>query len=366
MSLGRLLCCSLLACAPCALMGRRAVAQDRELNLEQSQPLVVSGFGVALANYDRNLAQNGAMGSKLAVSVFRPWSDQLYLFGQLTTHVSVHDSEPVHTHIEIDNLIINWTPAHASALTLSFGRFDSPIGYERDDEPLNLIPTESFTAELARPVKFTGLMARYVVNPRLSLLALVANGWDQEADNNSGKTAGLKLQLFPGTGVALGVAGLYGPEEDATNGSQRTLVSADLTIQPTPALIVQAEAHRGSQRAGGGGASAGWTAGSATVFLRAARSLGVSVRGDVVADGDGVTSGTPQTLRSVTISPWYFYREAEEGVFSNVEFTSFRLPAFSLRPALRFDHSDQLVFARKDGTLSRSNLTALAEFVYVF
>src|SRR2546430_5840209 len=32
--------------------------------------------------------------------------------------------------------------------TVAFGRFDSPIGFERDDEPLNLIPTNSFNFTL--------------------------------------------------------------------------------------------------------------------------------------------------------------------------------------------------------------------------
>jgi len=83
-------------------------------------------------------------------------------------------------------------------------------------------------------------------------------------------------------------------------------------------------------------------------------------------DPDGVRTGTVQKLSSVTISPWYFYREAQEGVFSNVEFTNFRLPAFSIRPAVRIDHSDQPVFEKKDGNLVRSNVTALVELVYLF
>ena len=53
-------------------------------------------------------------------------------------------------------------------------------------------------------------------------------------------------------------------------------------------------------------------------------------------------------------------------MFSNVEFTTFRLPAFSLRPALRIDHSNRPFFEQKDGSLARSNLTALVELVYVF
>ncbi len=150
----------------------QAAAQGGGLNLEDKTPLTISGFAVALGSYDRNLAQNTALASKLAVSFFRPWSDQLYLFGQLTTHLEEADSGPPKTAIAIDNLIINWTPARISALTLSFGRFDAPVGFERDDEPLNLVPTTSFTFENARPVKLTGLVARYALNPKVSLLGL--------------------------------------------------------------------------------------------------------------------------------------------------------------------------------------------------
>ncbi len=339
-------------------LGRRGAAQGG-LSLEEKPPLVVSGFAVGLGSYDRNLAQNTALASKIALSLFRPWSDQLYLFGQLTTHLETEDSV-TETHIEIDNLIVNWTPPRVSALTLSFGRFDAPIGFERDDEPLNLAPTTSFTFENARPVKFTGLLARYAVNPRISVLGLVANGWNEEADNNSGKTAGLKLQVFPAQGLAIAGGALYGPEEDATNGSQRTLITGDATWQPINRLILQAEAHRGSQP------GVTWTGVVGQAFWRVSRSTGVTVRGEVFDDPDGATTGTPQTLRSLTISPWYFYREAQEGVFANVELTTFRLPAFSLRPAVRIDRSSQPVFETKDGGLKRSNLTALVELVYLF
>ena len=125
-------------------------------------------------------------------------------------------------------------------------------------------------------------------------------------------------------------------------------------------LIVQAEAHHGSQE------GTRWTGVVGQTFLRLGRKTGVTVRGDLFDDPDGARTGTAQTMSSLTISPWYFYREAQEGVFSNVEFTSFRLPAFSLRPAVRFDHSTQPVFEKSDGSLSQSNVTALIELVYVF
>jgi hypothetical protein len=356
MSIGKLATCIVV------LLGaaeRQSAAQDAKLETE-ANPLILSGFAVGLGSYDRNLAQSTALGSKLALSLFRPWSDQLYFFGQLTTHLEQADRGPPGTAIEIDNLIINWTPARLSTLSLSFGRFDAPIGFERDDEPLNLIPTTSFTFENARPVKFTGLMARYTVNPKVSVLGLVANGWDQVADNNSGKTAGFKLQVFPSSGFAVAGGAFYGPERDSTNGSPRTLLTGDATWQPRQRLIVQAEAHRGSE------AGTHWMGVVGQAFWRVGRSTGLTLRGEVMDDPNGARTGTAQKLSSVTISPWYFYREAQEGVFSNVEFTTFRLPAFSIRPALRIDHSDQPVFAKKDGTQTRSNVTAMVELVYLF
>ncbi len=357
MSIGRLACCAVVMCAA---LTRDAFAQDSTVTFGAQPPLAVSGFAVGDAGYDRNLAQGTALASKIALSLFRPWSDHLYIFGQLTTHLEAADSGPPETAIEIDNLIINWTPPSLSALSLSFGRFDAPIGFERDDEPLNLVPTNSFTFENARPVKMTGLLARYAISPKVSVLGVVANGWEVELDNNSGKTAGLKLQVFPSSGLAIAAGALYGPEEDLTNSGQRTLLTGDLTWQPSQRLIVQAEGHYGSQQ------STNWTGVVGQTFLRLGRSTGLTVRGDIFDDPDGARTGTVQTLSSLTISPWYFYREAQEGVFSNIEFTSFRLPAFSLRPAVRFDHSTQPVFEMKDGTLKQSNVTALVELVYVF
>jgi len=359
MSIGKSARCAGILLAVLGGAGRHMAAQGA-FPAEESTPLTISGFAVGSTGYDKNLSQGSALASKLALSLFRPWSDQLYLFGQLTTHLEAADSGPPETSIEIDNLIINWTPAHASALSLSFGKFDAPIGFERDDEPLNLIPTASFTFENARPVKLTGLMGRYAISPKVSVLGLVANGWDQDIDNNSGKTGGFRLQVFPSTGLAVAGGVLYGPEEDATNGSPRTLLSGDATWQPRSKLIIQAEAHHGSQ------AGNTWTGVVGQAFWRFSRSAGITVRGDVMDDPDGFRTGTGQTLSSLTISPWYFYREAQEGVFSNIELTDFRLPAFSLRPALRFDHSDQPVFQKKDGSLSQSNVTAVVELVYIF
>lgn len=356
----RLALWGVITCGLC----RVAAAQD--VTFQESRPLTVSGFAVGSYDWDRNARTNTFAGSKLALSLFRPWSDNLYLFGQLTTSLLTDETtgEPV-TAIEIDNLIVSWTPPGASALSLDFGRFDAPIGFERDDEPLNLLPTNSFNFEMARPGKLTGVVARYAVNARASVAGYVANGWEVALDNNRGKTAGLRLDLFPTEGVAIGVNALYGPEVAGTDAQQRTLLAVDATLQPVARLILGVEANLGRQLAGGG-ATAQWSGVAVTAFYRLGTSFGLTVRAETLRDRDGVLSGTGQTLQSITISPWYFYREAQEGIFSNIEHTSFRLPAFSLRPALRIDHSDQSFFEHADGSFGKTNVRGILELVYLF
>jgi len=71
MSIGRLTCCAVVIGAAIAY-GRTALAQDTNVVLEEKTPLVVSGFAVGLGTYDRNLAQNTALGSKIALSLSVP------------------------------------------------------------------------------------------------------------------------------------------------------------------------------------------------------------------------------------------------------------------------------------------------------
>lgn len=355
-TLGCLLACGL----------RMAAAQDTTVSFEEPHAVSVSGFAVGTYDWDRNARANSFAGSKIAVSLFRPWSDYLYLFGQLTTSLvtDAATGEPV-TETEIDNLIVSWSPPGATAWNLTVGRFDAPLGFERDDEPLNLIPTNSFNFELARPAKLTGVIARYAASPHINAAAYVANGWNVELDDNRGKTAGVRIDLFPSEGVAVGLNALYGPEVAGTDAQQRTLFAADATLQPVSRLIVGVEANYGRQLLGGG-ATGTWTGVAATAFWRLHHSLGLTVRAETLHDPDGVATGTPQTLRSLTISPWYFYREAQEGIFSGIEHTTFRLPAFALRPALRIDHSDQPFFPTAGGGVRDTNIRGIVELVYLF
>src|SRR5438552_7102083 len=144
-------------------VGMSAAAQQRAVTFEEPPPVSITGFAVGRADYDRVARSNSFTAGKIGVSLFKPVGEA-YLFAQLTT--ALEDGQ---TSTEIDNLLVSWTPQRANRWTVAFGRFDAPIGFERDDEPLNLIATNSFNFAYARPGKLTGVQLHYTVTPRFEL-----------------------------------------------------------------------------------------------------------------------------------------------------------------------------------------------------
>ena len=335
----------------------QAAAQGVPVTFQEAPPVAITGFAVGTAGFDRIAHTSSFAAGKLAVALFKPVGDA-YLFAQLTT--ALDNGE---TSTEIDNLIVNWTPHTASRWSVGFGRFDAPLGFERDDEPLNLLPTSSFNFAYARPSKLTGAIVRYTASPTVQLAAAASNGWDVATDNNRGKTGILRAEWRVRSGVTLGVAGIYGPERDSTDAHQRSLMSADLTLD-AGRLILGAEVNLGREQETP--ANLAWAGGALTGFYRLGRTLGIAARYDHLDDSDGALTGAGQVLRSFTVGPMWFYQRAEEGIFANIEHTTFHLPQIALRAALRVDYSTQPFFANDQGGLERGNTTGVIELLYLF
>ena len=348
---------SALWCALLCAVATSAVAQEKEVTFEEPQPVTVSGFAVGRTDYDRVTRSNTFTAGKVGVSLFKPVGD-VYLFAQLTT--ALEDGK---SSTEMDNLLVSWTPHSANKWSLGFGRFDAPIGFERDDEPLNLIPTNSFNFTYARPAKLTGVQVHYTASPRVDVWAVAANGWDVTVDNNRGKTALARVQWMPIPWVTVGFTGVYGPERDSSDANQRSLLSSDLTID-RGRFIVGAEANLGKEQQIAGNPT--WRGAALTGFARVTRHFGATARYDQMEDTNGLLTGTPQILRSVTVGPMWYLSSAREGVFSNIEHTRFHLPQIAVRAAIRADWSSTPFFIDAAGAPQRSNTKAVIELVYVF
>jgi hypothetical protein len=316
---------------------------------EDQHPLTISGFGVGGYTDDGKTGDNSFSAGQIAVSIFRELSDNLYVFGQLTTTISNEGGgEPV-TGTDIDNLLVSFTPPGASNVNLIFGTLDAPIGFERDDAVLLFTPSTSFNFELARPSKVTGPLGTWAFNRRVDLTALVANGWDSPLDPNHGKTAGVRLGLLPAERASLGVSALYGEEGPADSTNNRLLLDVDYALEPARGWIVAGEANYAKDYDLPDGGDARWSGAMLLVHRQMARHFGIAARAEVFDDPDGARTGQAQTLTSWTLAPIYSLGVGREGIFATIQHTTYRIPRFQVRGEVRVNHSDVPFFETSSG-----------------
>ena len=319
---------------------------------EEEHQLSITGFGVGGYTLDGKTHDNSLGAGKIAVALFRELTDNLYVFGQLTTSIEdgAEAGEEPTTDIEIDNLLVSFTPKGASSLNLTVGTLDAPIGFERDDEVLLLTPTTSFNFELARPSKLTGLFGTYALSRKVDVTALIANGWDSPVDPNHGKTVGARLGFLPTERSSLGLGTLYGSEGAAGETNDRLLLTADYALEPNRDWLIAGEANYGKDiDLPDDGGNASWTGATLLVHRRLDRHWGIAARAEVLDDKDGARTGTPQTLTSYVLAPIYSIGVGREGIFANITHTTYRIPRFQLRGEVRLNHSDTPFFETEDG-----------------
>ena len=333
---------------------------------ENEHALGITGFGVGGYTLDGKTKDNSFSAGKVAVSLFRELTDNLYVFGQLTTSLSDEGDEEPTTEIEIDNLLMSFTPTSASNLNLTLGTLDAPVGFERDDEVLLLTPSTSFNFELGRPAKLTGLFGTYTYSRRVDLTALVANGWDTPLDPNHGKTIGARLGVLPAERASLGFSALYGTEGEADETNDRLLLDADYAFEPGRGWIVAGEANYAKDYDLPDGSDARWSGAMLLVHRRVARHWGIAARAEVLDDKDGARTGQAHTLTSYTIAPIYSIGVGREGIFANIQHTTYRIPRFQLRGEIRFNHSNVPFFETSDGSLSNWGVQYTVQLVSTF
>ncbi len=334
---------------------------------DPSRRLVLSAFAVASYDLNATTRENTFSPDALALALYKPVDDQVSVFAQLTTaretkEPFVDAEEPEEASAEIDNLQIRWVPSPQAGLDVVFGKFDSPLGIERDDAPLNFQATSSFTFDFARPIKFTGVQLHEAFSPSFEGWAIASNGADLDTDTNHSKTGALYGMWSPSLGAHFGLGVIRGDEQDASSGNPRTTAVGTVLLQPTSRWVLGGEAISGREEgATEEGGTATWRAAMLFTHHRFGDHWAATVRGDYLHDADGARTGTAQTLTSLTVSPQYLIGGGFYGVFRYLDRTTLRLPQVALRLDLRYDHSDEAVFrSRADEEVGQKNHTELA------
>lgn len=101
--------------------------------------------------------------------------------------------------IDIHQIFATFIAPLGSGLRLDAGKFITPAGLEVIEgyDGYNDNYSHSFLFAYATPFTHTGVKASYVLSGSVSGMVLLVNGWDNAVDNNSGKTVGAQLGVFP-------------------------------------------------------------------------------------------------------------------------------------------------------------------------
>jgi hypothetical protein len=234
-------------------------------------------------------------------------------------------AEAIETEVSLHRFAITAIAPLGNGVALSFGRFDTPYGYERHDAPLNLTASLSEVSRFGRPQSMTGLTAAYQFTPWLDVVGWVANRWENETtdsafeDNNTDKSWGGRIGFTPLHGNQLlnfGIGGWWGPEQTNDNANHRWIVDVDATWSPIPRLLLAGELVYGGE-SGVSFRRVGTPFPAPAVFNRDARWLGLyalahydiwewlglSFRYGYFKDYDGARTGVKQVLQSWTVTP---------------------------------------------------------------
>src|SRR5256885_5526521 len=241
-----LVCCIALA----------ASAQEREVALDRGEASApglevagfrLSGFFVGSANYNSRIQMVPEFAGSAPVSseptridfrfdqfsvgvnrIFSPWlfagaSVEIERHGHRHSHgfdpafgcpgtdpcVEQFGTEAIDTEVSLHRFNVTAVAPVGNGIALSFGRFDTPFGYERHDAALNLTATTSELQQFGRPQSMTGFQASYQFSPLLDVFAWVVNRWENETtedppeDNNRAKSIGGRVGFTPPPGCNL-------------------------------------------------------------------------------------------------------------------------------------------------------------------
>ncbi len=120
-----------------------------------------------------------------------------------------------------------------SAMLIRFGKYDSPMGYERINPTENAFYSHSFAFGNLTPYTQTGLLAKAVVGQDLSFWAAISRGWNQTfRDNNSGVDGLVGFGLKPNNQWDAKVNLSVGPQDSGTNNPERVVIEPTITWVP--------------------------------------------------------------------------------------------------------------------------------------
>ena len=244
----------------------------------------------------------------------------------------------------------------AEGLTITAGKFYSPMGYETTKAKDNLQYSRSLTYNFGVPFWHQGLNVAYEAIPKkFTATAYVVNGWDGRLASQTSRTPalGLAVNATPIDPLVLNLVYLEAPESGAGSG-RRSAAEFNATYNFTAQYALAADGVWGTWKSPSGGTDAKWNG----ITLYGKAQFGVytlSPRFEIYDDSDSgltmaVGTAVKQKITAVTISNNFDLGDGFEG-----------------RVEYRTDKSDSNVyFKNSDGTATDKQDTYTVALLYSF
>jgi hypothetical protein len=256
---------------------------------------------------------------------------------------------------DLQQAFVSYIAPLGTGLRFDVGKFVTHMGYELIEgyDGYNDNYSRSLLFNYAIPLTHTGLKASYSFTPKVSLTAMVVNGWDVAVDNNKSKSIGAQLAIKPIDPVAFYVNYIGGPENSDDNGSLRHVVDLIGTVTVNPMLSLGVNADFGTESGTsvvtpGGDGSWNGVAGYAKISTAGPFSLGLRV--ETFKDNGGTRLGIGEArVNEFTITPTFKFG-------SN----------FVVRAEGRFDSADVAPFEDDNGLAKKSQGTIGLNAIWVY
>ena len=127
--------------------------------------------------------------------------------------------------------------------TLTFGKFNAPIGFELLDAPDMYQYSHALVFDMGLPTNLTGAMLSMDLGGGIDVVVHLSNGWDQNVDVNTNKMIGGRLGYSHEEMGGIGFSAMRGDEEGLVG--NLTVYDIDLTLTPSTRLIIGGEYNSG-------------------------------------------------------------------------------------------------------------------------
>ncbi len=264
-------------------------------------------------------------------------------YGQLA---QIFNGDPLDNNalVNVQQAYISYLAPVGKGLTLDFGKFVTPAGFEPTESKDNNNYSRAFLYALG-PYYHVGARLGYTVNDKVALGGMIVNGWNATGDNNSGKSIGASITLKPTSKVTIIENIIAGPEQTDSD-DMRTF--SDTVVALTVSDKVTAGLNYDYAMDKIEGEDINWQ--GLALYLRGqvTPTFALAPRFEWYNDADGFVTGTAQALKEFTMTAELKH---SAGLIFRAEY--------------RRDWSDEDYFVKKGVSVNNQNTFTLG-FVYGF